>query len=84
MIKYDAASSGDWPYNSPRHASMNSKKAADEDFVVKANVVRTYSRVSAVCDLRDFRREKQACDVANGLFGPRVYARGGFGVNSPP
>jgi len=26
---------------SPRHASMNCKKAADEDFVVKANAVRT-------------------------------------------
>jgi len=57
---------------SPHHASMNCKKAAGEDFVVKASAVRTYSRVSIVCDLHDFRSEKQACDVANGLFG-QVY-----------
>jgi len=54
---------------SPRHASMNCQKAADEDYVVKANAVCTHSRVSIVCDLRDFRSKKQACDVANGLFG---------------
>jgi len=51
---------------SPRHASMNCKKAADEDFVVKVNAIRTYSRVSIACDLCDFRSKKQACDVANG------------------
>jgi len=70
MIRNDAPSSCDWPYNSPRHELMNCKRTADEDFVVKANAVRTYmSRVSVVCDLRDFRRKQQACDVANGLFG---------------
>jgi len=36
---------------SPRHASINCKKATDEDFVVKANAVHTYSRVSIVYDL---------------------------------
>jgi len=48
---------------------MNCKKNADEVFVVKANAVYTYTRVSIVCDLRYFRSEKQACDVADGLFG---------------
>jgi len=49
-----------------RHGSMNYKKATDEDFVVKVNAVRTYS---IVYDLCDFRSEKQACAIANGLFG---------------
>jgi len=53
----------------PNHASTNCNEPADECFVVKANAVSTYSRVSIVCDLRDFRSEKQACDVANGLCG---------------
>jgi len=46
MIGNDAASSCDWPNGltvRPRHASMNCKKTTDEDFVVKANAVRTYS-----------------------------------------
>ena len=57
---------------SPRHVSMNCKKAPDENFVVKATTVRTYSRVSIVCYLRNFPSKKQACDVANGLFRPDV------------
>jgi len=69
MIRNDAASSCDWPYNYPRHTSMNCKSAADEDFLEWANAVRTYSRVSIVCDLHDFCSEKEVCNVGNGLFG---------------
>jgi len=67
MIRNDAASSCEWPHNYS-HIDQLQKKA-NEDFVVKANTVRMYSRVSIVRDLRDVRSEKQACDVANGLFG---------------
>jgi len=42
---------------------------------VKANTVRAYSRVRIVWDLRDFRSEKQSCDVANRLFGQLYHLR---------